>query len=310
MKEKSAAELERDAEIARAKVADTAESIRNKMSPGQLIDEFTGLFTGGDGAATLANLKAQVRDNPLPLTLVGAGLAWRMLGEGASSTTARGARSFDQTLDSSTRDTWTSDDEYQDDEYQDEEYQGGERTRAGSSIGEALSDAAASVTSVASDAAGAATGTARAARQRLSSAANRYGSGATDMAARAKHSAQDMLQREPLVVAALGLAVGTAIGAMLPRTALEDEQMGRYRDKIRDTAEGMLEKGMEGAKEVAAEAYQTIKEEADRHGLSGGGAKSVVDQVGDVVKSAATRTEEAVREKVAGEPGRSETKQP
>ena len=219
MNDKSAAELERDAEIARAKVADTAESIRNKMSPGQLIDEFSGLFTGGDGAAALANLKAQVRDNPLPLTLVGAGLAWLILGEGASSTAGRG-RSFDRALDSSTGGTWASDDEYEGGEYQ-----GGERTKAGSSVGEMLSDAAGSVTSVVSDAADAATGTASAARQRMSSAASHYGSGATDMAARAKHSAQDMLQREPLVVAALGLAVGTAIGAMLPRTAIEDEQM-------------------------------------------------------------------------------------
>ena len=85
MTDKSAAELELDAEAARAQVADTAESIRNKMSPGQLIDEFAGLFTGGDGAATLTTLKAQVRDNPLPLTLVGAGLAWLMLGGGTSA---------------------------------------------------------------------------------------------------------------------------------------------------------------------------------------------------------------------------------
>ena len=45
MNDKSAAELERDADIARAKVADTAESIRSKMTPGQLIDEFTGAFS-------------------------------------------------------------------------------------------------------------------------------------------------------------------------------------------------------------------------------------------------------------------------
>ncbi|MER9679136.1 hypothetical protein NKJ23_07355 [Mesorhizobium sp. M0184] len=83
MTEKSAAELERDADIARARVADTADSIRSKMTPGQLIDEFTGIFSG-EGSAMLTNLKTQVRDNPLPLTLVGAGLAWLMLGKGTS----------------------------------------------------------------------------------------------------------------------------------------------------------------------------------------------------------------------------------
>ena len=87
MTDRTAAELEVDAEAARAQVTNTAESIRSKMSPGQLIDEFSGIFTGGDGAATLTNLKGQIRDNPLPLTLIGAGLAWLMLGTGTSSST-------------------------------------------------------------------------------------------------------------------------------------------------------------------------------------------------------------------------------
>ncbi|ESX46945.1 hypothetical protein X761_30715 [Mesorhizobium sp. LSHC424B00] len=89
MNEKSAAELEREAEAARARVMETAESIRGKMTPGQLLDEFTGLFSGGESAAMLSNLRTQVRDNPLPVTMVGAGLAWLMFGSGTSNTTQR-----------------------------------------------------------------------------------------------------------------------------------------------------------------------------------------------------------------------------
>ncbi|ESZ40076.1 hypothetical protein X732_11775 [Mesorhizobium sp. L2C066B000] len=59
MKEKSAAELEREAEAARARVMETAESIRGKMTPGQLLDEFTGLFSGGESAAMLSNLRTR-----------------------------------------------------------------------------------------------------------------------------------------------------------------------------------------------------------------------------------------------------------
>ena len=62
MTDKSAAELEREAEAARARVANTAETLRSKMTPGQLIDEMTGMFAGGDGSAAFNNLKAQVRD--------------------------------------------------------------------------------------------------------------------------------------------------------------------------------------------------------------------------------------------------------
>ncbi|RVB86015.1 DUF3618 domain-containing protein, partial [Mesorhizobium sp. M7A.F.Ca.AU.002.04.1.1] len=86
MTEKSAAELEREAEAARARVMETAESIRGRMTPGQLLDEFTGLFSGGESSAMLANLRTQVRDNPLPVTMVGAGLAWLMFGSGTADT--------------------------------------------------------------------------------------------------------------------------------------------------------------------------------------------------------------------------------
>jgi len=88
MTAKSAAELERDAEAARAEVVSTADSIRDKMSPGQLIDEFAGMFSGADGKGALSNLKNQVRDNPLAISLVGAGLAWLMFGQSASGAAA------------------------------------------------------------------------------------------------------------------------------------------------------------------------------------------------------------------------------
>ena len=103
MNDQSTAELERDAEIARAKVAQTAESIRSRMTPGQLIDEFTGVFSGGDGMAALGNLKSQIRDNPLPLTLIGTGLAWLVLGQGpGGAAPPRGASTSGVTPDPST----------------------------------------------------------------------------------------------------------------------------------------------------------------------------------------------------------------
>ncbi|TIX09895.1 MAG: hypothetical protein E5V44_09735, partial [Mesorhizobium sp.] len=71
---------------------------------------------------------------------------------------------------------------------------------------------------------------------------------------------QDLLQSEPLAVAAVGLVVGTAIGAMLPHTDTEDEVLGGYSQKLRDNAEKVLDQGVEQAKEVAAEAYGAIKE--------------------------------------------------
>ena len=77
MSDQSAASLEREANAVRTQVADTAEKLRDKMTPGQMIDEVADYFRNSDGSLALGNLKTQVRDNPLPLALVGAGLARR-----------------------------------------------------------------------------------------------------------------------------------------------------------------------------------------------------------------------------------------
>ena len=122
------------------------------------------------------------------------------------------------------------------------------------------------------------------------------------MGSQARHAAEDMFEREPLMLAALGLTLGTALGALLPHTRLEDEALGKYGRKLRHVGEDFYEKGMEEAKDVAAEAYGAVKEEADRQGLRGDGEATVADRVGEVIKSAAERTEEKVRDKIGSQP--------
>jgi hypothetical protein len=317
MTDRTAAELEVDAEAARAQITSTAETIRSKMSPGQLIDEFTGILGGGDGAATLANLRGQIRDNPLPLTLIGAGVAWLMLGSGTSSggssgsdrSSGNGLRDYAGSSFSSGRRTGASTGAGAG---WDEDYSNGRGETAAPDQPGMLESALESATALVSDAADAsrsaidtAKGAVAGAGERIAGASERIagatsgaGSMANDLGRRARQSAQEVFQREPLVLAALGLAVGTAIGAMLPGTSFEDEQLGGYRDKLRDAAGNLIDKGVEGAKEVAAEAYETIKDEADQHGLGGSGDVSVVEQVGKIVRSAAEKTEDSVRERI------------
>ena len=276
---KSSEELERDAEVARANVAETADAIRSKMTPGQLIDEFTGMFSGGDGQAALSTLKAQIRDNPLPLTLVGAGLAWLMLGNGGPQNRASFSKPDKADFDFQERDG-----DVNDDETSDEGLLG--------ALGDKASDAVAKagrVFDAAQERAGQA-GT------RTANAAARLKGGAGDIAVKTKSAALDIFEQEPLVVAALGMAVGTAVGVLLPHSALEDEHLGSVSTKVRAQAEDLLEKGVAEAKDLAADTYETLKEEADQQGLRSEG--SMVDKVGDVLKKTAAKTEDAVKTKL------------
>ncbi|MES0115880.1 hypothetical protein NKK52_07795 [Mesorhizobium sp. C277A] len=278
MNEKSAGELEREAEAARARVMETAESIRGKMTPGQLLDEFTGLFSGGESAAMLSNLRTQVRDNPLPVTMVGAGLAWLMFGSGTSNTAHRSA-GYPLPSAPGRHDV------------------AGER----GGLGGTLSDAAESLSSSAASVGDTISSTARAAAAGLTGSAANASSTTGDMAAKASRSAQDLLEDQPLAVAAVGLAIGAAIGAILPHTATEDEQLGAYGDKLRDSAETLLDRGLDEAKQVAADAYETIKQEAARQDME---ADTIADQLGEIVKSTADKTEHAVRERISDTPQR------
>lgn len=273
MSDQSAVELEREADIARAKVSETAQSIRDKMTPGQLIDEFTSVFSGGDGSAALQNLKSQIRDNPLPLTLVGAGLAWLMLGQGSSSNGVASAYAHARSpngISSKASDKGL-----------------------GTSAGEMVTNAAGFVASTAQD------------------AANVVREGAADLGDRvrstagtqAMQSAQQFLQQDPLVLAALGVALGTAIGTLLPHTSLEDEQLGSTSAGIRKKAAEVFDQAVEGVKDVAAEAYETIKEEADRQGLSGTDSGSLIEKAGKIVTATVSKSEDGLRNRIASEKG-------
>src|SRR5690606_30659196 len=67
--------------------------LRDKISPGQLMDEALGYFKDGDAQRFLGNFKHQIRDNPLALALIGSGVAWLMAGSGVAVSAGSSAKS-------------------------------------------------------------------------------------------------------------------------------------------------------------------------------------------------------------------------
>lgn len=67
--------LEADVEQSRHRLNDTLSELGSKLSPGQMLDEGIGLLQGQAGRFA-GQLGRQVRDNPLPVVLIGAGIAW------------------------------------------------------------------------------------------------------------------------------------------------------------------------------------------------------------------------------------------
>jgi hypothetical protein len=284
MNEQSTSELERDAERVRAEISDTAEHLKDKMSPGQLMDEVVNYFKDGDTNQLLTNLKDQVRDNPLALAMVGSGLAWLMMGSGKAHSRSPSPTNYHpsgrpvNTGASGASRVATA-------------YSAGE-SGVGSSTGDRVSGvraAAGDAASQASDVVHAATdfmaATMHDARDAVSESFTHAVDAGADYGARAKNTFLDALEREPLVIGALGVAVGAAIGAMLPTTRTEQEYLGSASTKARHTAESALADGVDKAREVAKDVYSAARDEADRQGFTSKD-KPIVQKVADVARAA------------------------
>ncbi|UIJ72767.1 DUF3618 domain-containing protein [Aurantimonas sp. HBX-1] len=97
--------LEQEAETHRSKLDSTLDELRGRLSVGQIVDELSGYVREGQGADAMNNFGRQVRDNPLALGLVGAGLAWLFLGDGVRSESHRLTKRYGD---------WRDDREYDD----------------------------------------------------------------------------------------------------------------------------------------------------------------------------------------------------
>src|SRR5437868_12603494 len=80
-----AEQLERETEQTRTQIANTLDELRACMTPGHVLDQLADRVSDGATAAFAQNLKHQTVNNPLPVMLIGAGLAWLMLGPRGNS---------------------------------------------------------------------------------------------------------------------------------------------------------------------------------------------------------------------------------
>src|SRR5260370_27871105 len=78
-------QFEREAEETRWQLAGTLEELRDRMTPGHLVDGLVDYTRSGPAAEFLRNLGREVRENPMPLVLIGIGIVWLMVASSRSS---------------------------------------------------------------------------------------------------------------------------------------------------------------------------------------------------------------------------------
>jgi Protein of unknown function (DUF3618) len=87
----SSAQLEYEAEQTRSHLTDTLDELRERITPGQLVDQCVDFAIDSGGGEFVRNLGREIAQNPLPVCLMGAGIGWLMM-SGSGSVSSAGAR--------------------------------------------------------------------------------------------------------------------------------------------------------------------------------------------------------------------------
>jgi ElaB/YqjD/DUF883 family membrane-anchored ribosome-binding protein len=241
----------------------TLSAIEHRLTPGQLVDQGVDYLRQSGANEFVQNLGSQVKYNPLPVSLVGIGLAWLMAASKRQPDydSAYGASSYGRLGERAG-------------EMKDKVSQGVQSMR------DRASGTAESASAKLGEMRERASSATQSAKERITS----IGSSARARMERARGSADYMMHEQPLALGAIGLAVGAFFAAMAPRTREEDELMGGARDRLMDQAKEMGSEKLEQAKEAGKEKLEQAKQATapSRSGDSQPAAKPAVHASSDL----------------------------
>jgi len=267
-------EIESDIERTRADVSSTIDAIQSKLTPGQMMDQALQYLRGSGAREFGSNLGRSVRDNPMPVALVGVGIAWMMMSSRSGPPVARDWRDERYVRRSAAYGaTGTS---YADEpDWLGEDLDGPLDDDSEPGLGARVKDRVAGAAERVKDAVSGTTERTRelahGARERMSDVSEGVRSRAHHLAdtsrmryERARHRTMRVFDEQPLVLGALGVAIGAALGAALPSTRREDALMGEMRDDLLEDAGETAREQMQTVKASAQRVAETAREEIER----------------------------------------------
>lgn len=290
--EKGPEEIEREIEQTRSRLSRDIDELGNKLSPENLKEEAKSAIKGAaQGAVSNVGEQARrtgfrlaevIRDNPLPVIAVGAGVTWLLTQRSRSEVSgSRMARYAYTGPERRQGDAWQSG--------------SGIKSRIGSSVSgvkDSVSEAASGVAERAGEL-----------KERAGERITELGGEARRQTRRIKTNLEHAAEENPLALAIGATVVGLALGLLLPGTQREDEIMGPARDQLIDRAEHTAERVKDAAVEAGRDIKETVKSEVEEHKAE---VKQVVQEAGDTVKEQVKESARRVKKEAkdaAKEPG-------
>lgn len=231
---KSPETIEREIDAQRENIGHIVDALESKFTPGQMFDQAL-LMMQSNGSTFLTNLGTSVRNNPVPAVLTSVGLMWLMMSQNRPPTPREYrvepdvdwaddlAEGLVDGMDSARQRLHNTTDSLKD------SYQAVKGKAAH------LSDSLHAKT------------------DHLSHAVH----DTSDRLARRTHEMGDqfshLLKEQPLLMAAMGIAVGALLGAALPTTATERRYLGRTSASLTSKVKQQAREGYEAVREKVME---------------------------------------------------------
>ncbi len=250
----TAQHLESEIEAHRAGVEETLDKLKQRLSVDQMVDD-VGQFLGVENVRdTLHAAGQQVRENPMALALIGAGVAWLMMGRGPTATSSddRWRGESDTGYGGRSGDHWQSYADGQDKLRDGDSTLTGKAMASVSDLGETLGEVPGKV------------------RDAMGKAAEGMQSSVEQVKEKAGTTVRpltDTIIAQPLLVGAATLAIGAILGSALPRTRTEDRLLGPQRDKMWNAASQATAEMGERVADAAKATYDAATDAARDEGL-------------------------------------------
>ena len=296
----SVRQLSREAEITRTgleasvgelnkKVAGTIDDLKESLSPSHIKEEFKG-FVREESSQILSSLQRKAHDNPLQAVAIGAAIAYPFWGVLKSipvpllliyggvwlsrQNNGKLARAVNESagdLAQSVRDA--------------EESIAANVNAVKDKVSNTAQNVLNSATATANEAVRAVKETSADALEKVSASVSDFGEAGTGAANRSKTAIEDLINKNPLLVGGLALAVGAFIAASIPISEAENRLFGERSDEVKDSARGAVTQGVERAKDTAAGIVGDIAAAAAREGLSTEGLSKTIEGTAVAVKA-------------------------
>ena len=309
----TSADYQREAEHTRRRLALDLDELSDRLTPGQVFDEMLTYSRAGGGTFFRAFSNA-MRENPLPSLMIGAGcmmfLSEKMglmsaranggrlrappddpygfptssapgMGSRLSESAGRVSDAAGRVSDAAARMAGSATSSAQ---------------AAAASVGASVSNAADAARRQTSDLLGGALETAK----QATAAAGDTAGGAMDAVRSVAHDARDtgaaavagaassvrdtatsFISEQPLLCAAIGIAIGATLATMLPSTDTENKLMGETSDAVKDAAQRTGSQAMESAKNVASKVAERAQTAVKEEGLSVSGVAQAAGLAGE-----------------------------